>query len=30
MKKSKAGQKVEVTVLRGTEEKKFSVVLAER
>ncbi len=30
MKKSKGGQKVEVTVLRGGEEKKFSVVLAEK
>jgi len=30
MKKSKAGMKVEVTVLRAGEEKRFSVVLAER
>jgi len=30
MKKAKAGQKVEITILRGGEEKKFSVVLAER
>ena len=30
MKKAKAGQKVEVTILRGGEEKKFSVVLTEK
>jgi S1-C subfamily serine protease len=29
MKKTKPGQKVDVTVLRGGEEKKFSVVLGE-
>jgi S1-C subfamily serine protease len=30
MKKARAGQKVDITILRAGEEKKYSVVLAER